>query len=83
MKHFNIILLLVLLAACGSKQQEQPAEPSALEQKMTALYSENKVIEGEYPDSLAVEVANGIFVGERDENLLAFKDIPYAIQPMG
>lgn len=83
MKHFYIIMLLVLLAACGSKQQEQPAEPSALEQEMTALYSENKVIEGEYPDSLAVEVANGIFVGERDENLLAFKGIPYAIQPTG
>ena len=50
---------------------------------MAALYGENKVIEGEYPDSLAVEVANGIFVGERDSMLLAFKGIPYALQPTG
>ena len=50
---------------------------------MTALYGENKVIEGSYPDSLAVEASNGIFVGVRDGSLLAFKGIPYAIQPTG
>ena len=75
------ILLFAVMTACSSSQDQQPSEPSALEQEMTALYGENKVIEGEYPDSLAVEVANGIFVGERDENLLVFKGIPYAIQP--
>ena len=50
---------------------------------MAALYGENKVIEGDYPDSLAVEAANGIFVGQRDSSLLAFKGIPYAVQPTG
>ena len=73
----------MLLAACGTKQTEQPAEPSALEQEMAALYGENKVINGIYPDSLAVEVDNGIFVGQRDSNLLAFKGVPYALQPTG
>ncbi len=77
------MLLSLLLVACGSKQEEQPQEPSALEQEMTALYGENKVIEGDYPDSLAVEVANGIFVGQRDSTLLVFKGIPYAVQPVG
>ena len=77
------MLLSVLLVACGSKQEEQHQEPSALEQEMTALYGENKVIEGDYPDSLAVEVANGIFVGQRDSTLLVFKGIPYAVQPVG
>lgn len=77
------VALLLLLVACGSKQQ-QPSEPSPLEQEMAALYGENKVIEGDdYPDSLAVEVSNGVFVGERDSNLLAFKGIPYAVQPTG
>ncbi|MBQ9577709.1 MAG: carboxylesterase family protein [Muribaculaceae bacterium] len=76
-------IIVILLVACGSKQESQPQEPSALEQEMTALYGENKVIEGLYPDSLAVEVANGIFVGRRDGNLLAFKGIPYALQPTG
>lgn len=50
---------------------------------MATLYGENKVIEGDYPDSLAVEASNGVFVGERDSNLVAFKGIPYALQPTG
>ena len=74
-------ILAVLLVACGSKQETQPEGPSALEQEMTALYGENKVIEGDYPDSLAVTTANGVFVGQRDSSLLAFKGIPYAVQP--
>ena len=76
-------VLLALLAACGSNQDNQTQVPSALEQEMAALYGENKVIDGAYPDSLAVEAANGIFVGQRDSILLAFKGIPYALQPTG
>lgn len=85
MKHFVLYLvLLVSLASCGSRTQEtQPEEPSALEREMTALYGDNKVINGEFPDSLAVEVDNGIFVGQRDGVLLTFKGIPYALQPTG
>ena len=77
------LLMLAVLVACGTKQDEQSAIPSPLEQEMQALYGENRVIEGDYPDSLAVETANGIFVGQRDSNLLAFKGIPYALQPTG
>lgn len=79
------IISLLLLVACSSKQeqQQQPQEPSPLEQEMAALYGENKVIEDDYPDSLAVEASNGVFVGERDSNLLAFRGIPYALQPTG
>ena len=76
-------MLLLLLAACSSNQADQPEGPSPLEQEMTALYGENKVIEGRYPDSLAVEAANGIFVGQREGSLLTFKGIPYAVQPTG
>lgn len=83
MRRIAFYCFLLLLAACGTKQQEQPKEPSALEQEMTALYGENKVIKGAYADSLAVEAANGVFVGQRDSTLLAFKGIPYALQPTG
>ena len=84
MKSVTILsALLFLLASCGSRQAQQSEEPTPLEQEMTALYGENKVIEGDYPDSMAVTVANGVFVGERDENLLVFKGIPYAVQPTG
>lgn len=76
-------LIALLMGACGSKQQEQPLELNEKYQEMMALYGENKVIEGDYPDSLAVEAANGIFVGQRDSILLAFKGIPYAVQPTG
>ena len=75
--------ILLLLAACSSKQETPSQGPSELEQEMTALYGENKVIEGDYPDSLAVETANGVFVGQREGGLLAFKGIPYALQPTG
>ncbi len=84
MKRIEIyVMMLVLLGACASKQEQPPQEPSVLEQEMTALYGQNKVIEGDYPDSLAVEVANGVFVGQRDGALLSFKGIPYALQPTG
>ena len=76
-------VLLTMLGACASKQETQPSGPSQLEQEMKALYGQNRVIEGEYPDSLAVETANGIFVGQRDGALLAFKGVPYALQPTG
>ena len=75
-------LLALMLAACGSRQ-ETPEAPSPLEQEMTALYGENAIIDGDYPDSLAVEASNGIFVGVSDDGLLAFKGIPYAVQPTG
>ena len=83
MRRIAFYCFLLLLAACGAKQQKQQSGSSQLEKEMTALYGENKVIEGDYPDSLAVEVANGVFVGQRDSTLLAFKGIPYAVQPTG
>ena len=76
-------MILLLLGACTAKQQEQPLELTKAYQEMQALAGENKVINGDYPDSLAVEAANGIFVGERDGDLLVFKGIPYALQPTG
>ena len=82
MRRIAFYCIMLLLAACGSKQ-EQPQQPSALEREMMAMYGENKVIDGDYPDSLAAEAANGIFVGQREGALLAFRGIPYALQPTG
>lgn len=84
MKRITLYLLLIVaLTGCGGKEASQVEEPSQLETEMTALYGVNEVIKGAYPDSLAVEASNGVFVGERDGNLLTFKGIPYALQPTG
>ncbi|MBQ6079364.1 MAG: carboxylesterase family protein [Muribaculaceae bacterium] len=77
------LLLSLMLVSCNSDQQTADEEPSALEQEMTALYGENKIIEGDYDNELAVQASNGIFVGQRDDGLLSFKGIPYAVQPTG
>ena len=84
MKRITLYLLLIVaLTGCGGKEASQVEAPSQLETEMTALYGVNEVIKGAYPDSLAVEASNGVFVGERDGSLLTFKGIPYALQPTG
>lgn len=80
-----LLLAMALLVSCGGKQETatENEQPSELEQRMAALYGENSIIQGDYPDSVAVEVSNGIFVGSCEDGLMAFKGIPYALQPTG
>ena len=80
-----LLLAMALLASCSSKHETatENEQPSELEQRMTALYGENSIIQGDYPDSVAVEVSNGIFVGSCEDGLMVFKGIPYALQPTG
>ena len=48
-------------------------------------YGENRpVMDGKYDKSLAVKCINGTFVGQKQENVLSFKGIPYVgAQPVG
>ena len=80
-----LLLAMTFLASCGGKQETttENQQPSQLEQRMTALYGENSIIQGDYPDSVSVEVSNGIFVGSSEDGLMTFKGIPYALQPTG
>ena len=50
---------------------------------MQSLYGENKEITGEYDKSLSITCNNGVFVGKKTEDVLSFKGIPYAKQPVG
>jgi para-nitrobenzyl esterase len=52
---------------------------------MQALYGENKKItDGNYDKSLAVKCINGTFVGQKEENVIAFRGIPFVgKQPVG
>lgn len=43
----------------------------------------NKEITGEYDTSLAVRTRTGVFVGEKDEDVISFNGIPYAKPPVG
>ncbi len=53
--------------------------------RMQALYGENKTItDGNYDRSLAVRCINGTFVGQKKENTIAYRGIPYVgKQPVG
>ena len=53
--------------------------------RMTALHAENKKItDGNYDKSLAVKCINGTFVGKKEENVIAYRGIPFVgKQPVG
>mgnify|MGYP002624696875 CR=1 FL=1 len=43
-----------------------------------------QIVDGKYDPSVAVKCINGTFVGKNEDNVLAFKGIPFvARQPMG
>ncbi len=54
-------------------------------ERMSALYGENKKITNDrYDKSLAVKCVNGTFVGKKEENVIAFRGIPFVgKQPVG
>lgn len=47
------------------------------------LNGTNAKIHGDYDEALAVKTRTGIYVGEKVENVLCFKGIPYAKAPVG
>ena len=51
---------------------------------MTSLYGENKTLTIDSSSlSTAVRAHNGVFVGKKQERILSFKGIPYALPPVG
>lgn len=46
-------------------------------------YTPNNEIKGPYDESLAVKCENGIFVGQKLNDVISWKGIPYAKQPVG
>lgn len=74
----NIILTPSAKAAIQEKTPEQWAAES-----ITETYAPNREITGAYDKTLAIKCQNGIFVGYLDDDVLTFKGIPYATQPVG
>ena len=52
--------------------------------EMLAMYGENKEISGDYDEALAAKTVSGTYVGKADtDNVVSWKGIPYAKQPVG
>ncbi|MBQ6919938.1 MAG: carboxylesterase family protein, partial [Synergistaceae bacterium] len=79
-KLLSALLLVALLSGCSFGETLDEAR-----EKMTALYGENKrITDGNYDRSLAVRCINGTFVGKKNENVIAYKGIPFVgKQPVG
>ncbi|MBP5352339.1 MAG: carboxylesterase family protein [Alphaproteobacteria bacterium] len=60
------------------KTQAQWQEINQIEE-----YHPNLEITGEYDKSLAADCKNGIFVGRKQDDVIAWKGIPFATQPVG
>ena len=75
-----IILLLsasaITLSACGESQ------PDEMKSHVKSLYGENAVL-SEYDGDLGVRCNNGTFVGKKNGDVISYKGIPYAEQPVG
>ncbi len=52
-------------------------------ERVRAAYGVNRGIEGEYDRSLAAACDNGVFVGRKDGDILAFRGVPFALPPVG
>jgi len=58
-------------------------EAKAVAEEINKIKGENRLLEGDYDQSCAVKCTNGIFVGKKEKDILGFKGIPYALQPVG
>ena len=67
-------LFLFLFSGCA---KENPMKAEIL-----ASAGENRTVTGEYDRDLSVKCRNGVFVGQEDHGVLAFKGIPYAEPPV-
>ena len=96
MKHRVILTLLAValslaMIGCNTHVIAARAEgfnelvsPEQRKAEMMARYGENKPItDGNYDRSLAVKCVNGTFVGKETDELIIWKGIPYATQPLG
>ena len=96
MKHRFILTLLAValslaMIGCNTHVIAARAEgfnelkpPEEVKAELNAGYGENKPItDDNYDRALAVKCNNGTFVGKETDELIIWKGIPYATQPLG
>ena len=90
-KAFKLLLaafMALSLAVCSAAAEAEAEADKALseaKEKLMAQYGENKKItDGNYDKSLAVKCINGMFVGRKNDGVIAYKGIPFVgKQPVG
>ena len=88
-KFFSLTIIGAMvfsLTACGNNSASAAEKTQdEIKSEIRALYGENKKItDGNYDKSLAVKCINGTFVGKKNENVIAYKGIPFVgKQPVG
>ena len=96
MKHrviFTLLAVVLSLAMIGCNTHVIAARaegfnelkpPEEVKAELNAGYGENKPItDDNYDRALAVKCNNGTFVGKETDELIIWKGIPYATQPLG
>lgn len=79
-KYIVASLLGLIVASCSSNDKEAV---EALRSEMMSMYGVNKTLSA-IPDGLPIAyTATGIFAGTDSLDVMSFKGIPYAVQPMG
>ena len=78
LKAIIAVMMICVITGCGDNVNEKETE-----EIIHGMYHENLRIEGDYDEDLAAKCENGIFVGKENEDVISFKGIPYAQQPVG
>ena len=77
-----VLCLLLLCAVCGPVCAAVDVGSDA-KAFMASIAGENREITGAYDKACAVQCSNGTFVAKPTADVLSFKGIPFAAQPVG
>ncbi|MCR5455789.1 MAG: carboxylesterase family protein [Bacteroidales bacterium] len=79
----NRFALITLLSIVWMGCSHEDATVIAMQERMKAMYGENKVLAAVEAGQPSVTVENGTFVGRCEDGIKSFKGIPYAKPPVG
>jgi para-nitrobenzyl esterase len=78
-----IFILLITFFSFASGYNYKYFNKVLLKNQINDLYGVNRRIISDYDKKLAVTCHNGIFVGNKTDDVISFKGIPYAEKPVG
>ena len=82
-KYILFSAILCLVVAIAFLYRKHNAKEDLEKKYVKSTIGVNQRITGDYDHDLAVTCHNGTFVGIRQDEVISFKGIPYAVQPTG